>query len=65
MPMCHWCKCPLLQQSGETVPIFGDFSFCSVEHRAYYRAGVPHSTDSSFEGGEHVAQPDLFDHAKA
>ena len=57
--LCFYCKCPLLQLTGEDIPHYGDHIFCSIEHRAYYRAGVP------LKGGStDVAQPDLFEHAE-
>ena len=56
---CHWCKVPLLQLIGEDIPHYGDHLFCSVEHRAYYRAGVPQ------KGAYDVAQLELFEHAEA
>ena len=47
---CHWCKSLLLQLSGEVIPHYGEHLFCSVEHRAYYRAGLRFNV----EGLQHV-----------
>lgn len=58
MLCCFWCKCPLLQLSGETVPTHGSHVFCSAEHRAYYRAGLP-----AEKGGPRVAFPTDLDYA--
>ena len=35
--LCHWCKSLL---PYETKVEFGGYTFCCVEHRAYYRAGL-------------------------